>query len=91
MFVGIFIHLLLYNYSPGGSVLAHLKQLSKSQFCARNLEMYKHYWGGGSYKDFIVAAEKYISVKLGVVSDEKAFHHLYTNEDGTSVLGVIIL
>ncbi len=90
MFVGIFIHLLLYNYSPGGSVLEHLEQLSKSQFYARNLEMYKHYWGGGPYKDFIVAAEKYISVKLGVVSDEKAFHHLYTNQDGTSVLGVII-
>lgn len=88
--VEIFIHELLYSYNPSQPVLEHLKRLSESQFYARNLEMYQYYWGGGYYHDFVVAAAEYVSVKLGVVSDEKAFHYLYTNEGGTSVLGVII-
>ena len=89
-FVGTFTHELLHNYDPGESVREHLNRLLESQFLARNHEMRQYYWGTPSDEDLIIAAEKYISVRLGAVSDESAFHHLYTNYDGTSVLGVVI-
>ena len=83
------IHEWLHNFTQSPELREWYDGLYASPFFAHSRELLGS-WGSGNDEDFVVAAETYIAVKLGITSSEEAFNRLYTNWDASLVLGVIV-
>jgi RNA polymerase sigma-70 factor (ECF subfamily) len=90
LLVSILIHELLHKFRSSPELREYYDGLYASPFFARSRELLNESWGEGHDEDFVAAAEKYISVKLGITSPERAFDHLCRNPDGSQGLGVIV-
>jgi hypothetical protein len=90
LFVSTLTHELLHNFIPGEELRAYYDELSDNPLFLKTRKILLEYWGEGDTEDLISAAEKYLVVKMGIVSAEQAFYHLYTNYGGAEILAAII-